>query len=214
MPQAPQAVLDLPDDPAARVAALVRVVAHRAVDLRREHDVVAPAAGERLADDLLRLAARVDVGGVDEVDAGVERAMDDPDASSWSGFPQLPNIIAPRHSGLTRTPVLPSVRVSMLGTLPTLSGSGSRSDYQLVVLETHSYSSDRRISGSLWDYHGRQPVHLLPPPRRPRTSSTATSEELLRNVARRPLRAALRAPQVREDQPAAAGAARRREGRR
>ncbi len=35
---------------------------------------------ERLADDLLGLAARVDVGGVDEVDPGVERAVDDPDA--------------------------------------------------------------------------------------------------------------------------------------
>ena len=28
--------------------------------------------------------------------------------SSWSGLPQAPNIIAPRHSGLTLTPVLPS----------------------------------------------------------------------------------------------------------
>ena len=74
-----QAVLDLAHDPAARVAELVRVVAHRAVDLRGEHDVVAPAAGQRLADDLLGLAARVDVGGVDEVDAGVERAVDDAD---------------------------------------------------------------------------------------------------------------------------------------
>ena len=45
-----------------------------------EHDVVAAAAGERLADDLLRLAARVDVGGVDEVDAGVEGRVDDRDA--------------------------------------------------------------------------------------------------------------------------------------
>ena len=35
---------------------------------------------QRLADDLLRLARRVHVGGVDEVDAGVERAVDDPDA--------------------------------------------------------------------------------------------------------------------------------------
>ncbi len=31
---------------------------------------------ERLGDDLLRLARRVDVGGVDEVDAGVERGVD------------------------------------------------------------------------------------------------------------------------------------------
>ena len=40
----PQRVLDLPDDPAARVAAAVGVVAHRHVDLGREDDVVAAAA--------------------------------------------------------------------------------------------------------------------------------------------------------------------------
>ena len=34
---------------------------------------------ERLADDLLGLAVRVDVGGVDEVDPGVQRRVDDPD---------------------------------------------------------------------------------------------------------------------------------------
>jgi hypothetical protein len=34
---------------------------------------------EDLADDLLRLAGRVDVGGVDEVDAGVQGAVDDAD---------------------------------------------------------------------------------------------------------------------------------------
>jgi len=78
-PQAAQAVLDLLDDPAARVAELVGVVAHGAVHLGGEDDVLAPAAGERLADDLLRLAARVDVRGVDEVDPRVERAVDDPD---------------------------------------------------------------------------------------------------------------------------------------
>src|SRR5579875_1001577 len=38
-------------------------------------------------------------------------------ASSWSGLPQAPNIIAPRHSGLTRTPVRPSVRVFTPATL-------------------------------------------------------------------------------------------------
>ena len=111
--QAPQRVLDLADDPAAGVAALVGVVAHRAVDLRGEDDVVAPPAGERLADDLLGLAARVDVGGVDEVDPGVERRWMIRIESSWSGLPQAPNIIAPRHSGLTFTPVRPRVRRSM-----------------------------------------------------------------------------------------------------
>ena len=33
--------------------------------------------------------------------------------SSWSGFPQAPNIIAPRHSSLTCTPVAPNVRNCM-----------------------------------------------------------------------------------------------------
>src|ERR1700741_4371872 len=36
--------------------------------------------------------------------------------SSWSVSPQAPNIIAPRHSGLTFTPVRPSVRNSMCET--------------------------------------------------------------------------------------------------
>ena len=77
--QSPQRVLDRADDPAARVALLVGVLAHRVVELGGEDDVVAAAAGERLADDLLGLAVPVDVGGVDEVDAGVERRVDDPD---------------------------------------------------------------------------------------------------------------------------------------
>ncbi len=33
--------------------------------------------------------------------------------SSWSGLPHSPNIIAPRQSGLTLTPVRPSVRILM-----------------------------------------------------------------------------------------------------
>ena len=95
-----QAGLALLDDPAARVAALVRAFAHRPVHLRREHDLVA-ASFERLGDDLLRLAARVDVRGVDEVDPGVERRWMIRIDSSWSVFPHAPNIIAPRQSGLT-----------------------------------------------------------------------------------------------------------------
>src|SRR5437763_8164607 len=35
--------------------------------------------------------------------------------SSWSGFPQAPNIIAPRQYGLTRRPVEPRVRKSSMG---------------------------------------------------------------------------------------------------
>jgi hypothetical protein len=48
------------------------------VHLGGEHHVLA-AALEGLADDLLGLAGGVDVGGVDEVDPGVERGVDDAD---------------------------------------------------------------------------------------------------------------------------------------
>jgi hypothetical protein len=76
--QAAQRVLDRPDDPPPRGAALVGIVAHRHEELRREHDVVA-AALECLADDLLGLTGGVDVGGVDEVDPRIEGAVDDAD---------------------------------------------------------------------------------------------------------------------------------------
>jgi hypothetical protein len=49
------------------------------VHLGGEEDVVA-ATLQGLADDLLALALRVDVGGVDDVDALVEGPVDDPDA--------------------------------------------------------------------------------------------------------------------------------------
>src|ERR1700754_3690237 len=38
--------------------------------------------------------------------------------SSWSWLPQAPNIMAPRHSGLTWTPVLPRLRYSIPRTYP------------------------------------------------------------------------------------------------
>src|SRR6185369_12026396 len=39
---------------------------------------------------------------------------------SWSGSPQPPNIIAPRHSGLTWIPVRPRLRYSMTARLVRL----------------------------------------------------------------------------------------------
>jgi hypothetical protein len=51
-------------------------VAEVVAELRRQHDLVAPA-GEGAADDLLAAAAvAVDVGGVEEGDAGVDRRVD------------------------------------------------------------------------------------------------------------------------------------------
>jgi polysaccharide pyruvyl transferase WcaK-like protein len=74
-----QALLHLMHDPAPRVAAAVRALAHREVHLGGENNVVA-AALQRLADDLLALAGGVHISGVDEVDALVQGGVDDPDA--------------------------------------------------------------------------------------------------------------------------------------
>ncbi len=46
--------------------------------LGREDHLVAAGARQGLAEDLLRLALRIDVRGVDEVDPRVERRVDDP----------------------------------------------------------------------------------------------------------------------------------------
>src|SRR5215472_15102333 len=74
--QARKAFVDRAQDPAARVAAAIGALPHREVHLGSQHDVVA-SSGERLTYDLLRLAGRVHVGGIDEVDAGVQRGVDD-----------------------------------------------------------------------------------------------------------------------------------------
>jgi hypothetical protein len=44
-----------------------------------QDDVVTAPAGESLANDFLRLALRVDVSGVDEIDPGIQRAVNDLD---------------------------------------------------------------------------------------------------------------------------------------
>ena len=66
--------VDLLEDLRAREPAVA--VGHLAEHLRREHVRVARPRLEHLAEELLRPAARVDVRGVDEVDAGVERRGD------------------------------------------------------------------------------------------------------------------------------------------
>ena len=79
--EAAETGLGLFDDVAAGVALGVGVgLVHRAVDLGGEENAGALAvAGEGLADDFLAAAAGVDVGGVDDVDAGVEGGVDDAD---------------------------------------------------------------------------------------------------------------------------------------
>jgi hypothetical protein len=69
--QARQRTVDLLVDLLAREAAVA--AAHRKVDLGGERVRVARVAGEDLAPSGLGRAAAVDVGGVEERDAGVER---------------------------------------------------------------------------------------------------------------------------------------------
>jgi hypothetical protein len=90
----------------------VGVVAHRVPELRRKDDIVA-AALERLAHDLLGLPGGVHVGGIHEVDARVERGVDDPSRVVVVGVAPGANIIVPRQSFETWTPVRPSGRYSM-----------------------------------------------------------------------------------------------------
>ena len=72
---APQRLLALPDDRQLRQSGFVGPVAHGAVDLGRQHDLVATPASlvEPLADDVLTGAhtqmTPVHVGGIEEVDA-------------------------------------------------------------------------------------------------------------------------------------------------
>ena len=89
-----QAVVALGDDPAPRVPLGVGVLPHLPVHLGGEHDLVPLGPGQGLAHDLLGLAERVDVGGVDEIDPGVERGMDDPD-----GFVVIRGAPGPEHHG-------------------------------------------------------------------------------------------------------------------
>ena len=71
--QAAQAGLDLVDDMVSALAAAVGLLAHHAGGLGGDDDLVARQFQrfERMADQRLGLAERVDIGGVDEVDAGV-----------------------------------------------------------------------------------------------------------------------------------------------
>ena len=77
--QAAQAGLALLDDVASAVASGIGILGvHLAVDLGREDNVVPlSVALQGFAGDFLAPAQRVDVGRVEEVDPGVEGAVDD-----------------------------------------------------------------------------------------------------------------------------------------
>src|SRR5207244_923056 len=67
---------DGPADVLAAPGGIVGTLLHRATELRREDDPVA-ATLERAADVVLAHPLAVDVGRVEERDAGVERGVDD-----------------------------------------------------------------------------------------------------------------------------------------
>ena len=77
--QPAQAVVDLGQDRLAGQPDAVRPLAHRTVHLRRDDDLVAVHAEilQRPAEELLAGPPGVDVGGVEEVDAGVERLLEE-----------------------------------------------------------------------------------------------------------------------------------------
>ena len=74
--QSSQRILHRRDDPSPGGTLLVRIATHRTADLRRKDHVVT-AALQRPTHNLLRVSVRV--SGVDQVDARVERFVDDPD---------------------------------------------------------------------------------------------------------------------------------------
>ena len=78
---------------------MVGILVRRKAELDGEHHVLAPSARERLADDQLRLAGGVAIGGVDKVDPSVQRLVDDPDRVIMIGVAEAPNIIAPGTVG-------------------------------------------------------------------------------------------------------------------
>ncbi len=73
-----QTVLDLARDPATRSALHVRIVAERQSELRRQNDILA-ATFDGLPDNLFGFAERIDIRGIEKIDARIDGAADDAD---------------------------------------------------------------------------------------------------------------------------------------
>src|SRR5687767_3171878 len=71
--------------PAAQATRIGILLVLREERLRREHDGSAFAVRQRLADEALARTGRIGVGGVDEVDALLERVGDDGDGILLGG---------------------------------------------------------------------------------------------------------------------------------
>jgi len=98
------------DDVPARDPLTVGIgVVHGEVDFgSEEHSGAFPISFERFAGELFADSSGIRVGGVDDIDPGIEGAIDDFDRVVDQG--RLPNIIAPRVSGETLIPVRPKRR--------------------------------------------------------------------------------------------------------
>ena len=88
--EALQAGVDLREDGLPRQAHAVGPLVHPLVDLGRDHDLAAPRVVEqRPADDLLARSGRIHVGGVEEVDAEVERLLQERPARRLAEGPDV-----------------------------------------------------------------------------------------------------------------------------
>ena len=82
----------------ARQPLVVRTVAHRVKDFGRDDHLVAPGEVlQRAAEDFLAGAARIHVGGVEEVDAAFERPLDERTAGGLIERPGMPVGRSVRH---------------------------------------------------------------------------------------------------------------------
>ena len=100
--EAAQRTVDRRHDVLARQPAVVRVVAHRVEQFRRDDDGVAVGeVADRAAENLLGDAARIHVGGVEEVDAALERALEERAAGFFAQDPRPPVRIAVGHGSET-----------------------------------------------------------------------------------------------------------------
>ena len=97
--EALEAGVDGGHDVFAREAPVVGAVAHRAEDLGGDDQFLAARLEltQELAGDALAVTEGVHVGGVEEVDASLDRALDDGPCLSFFQYPLTPLLVAVRH---------------------------------------------------------------------------------------------------------------------
>jgi hypothetical protein len=78
-------------DVTARIASVVGVFGERIKAFCRQDDLVAPSTGKRPADNAFAFALTITVGGIDDIDPGVESVMDDPGGRGfWCRVAEIP----------------------------------------------------------------------------------------------------------------------------